>query len=767
MKIDSPYSYRDIADNVSEEDKLKEPYLKGNIIAAINDLIDDNEKIELEKAYLFAEGVRSKDEYTHLTSNYGIGNPTDIPFIPIMMRAISALIGKGLQNHLDYEVNLTNTDGLSYRLQSKKYSILNYVYRLLNEKKKLTEKNLSFLSSKENKFTDLLSDGDIEDIKKKYGESWKTDIEIAAKDFITNIVQDKELQHKFSLGLRDLIITGSRYERVYVDEYSNKPDYILCNPLDIFHDKRSDTVFLEDCRRVVYRMWKTRTELLKEYGHLLSDDEQEKIAELITDYYTNRDNYRERLFLETENEDVQIVNHHRHKLRENRIEVLHVEWIATNVVKDDKVKPNKNRSSKDDSIKGNARRQDRYEGYFINIGTGIFFGMGKCNNVVRKNSDPLSAKLTYNGIAFRGRNYKPFSFVLATKDIQDISDIAYYQRNNLLAHARVGGNITVLEHIPTAYGDSPEERILKDLAYKKIGANIVSISQEGNDPQSGYGFNNYGSYDPNLNGGLITAYNSVIDMCETQAYTMVGLNRQMLAEIEERDGKGTTMMAVQNGELVIKELMFTHGMLIKRTLTNLVNLSRITLNGKEEGKYIIGHNNNIYSIDANNYSICDFGIYITDEFENNKINAKIDSYVENAIAAGMLPLKQALELASSRSAAQKRQTIQTEFDRQQQDAKSQLEQLNTQLQEIAAENEKLKEELKKASEIKAKSEIEKSKLDLDNKKFEFEKKIKQRELSVREQYNMGKLEAEEEKIELQKIQAIENPTNTDNKIRFD
>jgi hypothetical protein len=75
--------YRVISDMVPEEEKNKLPYLVGNGARHIADLYF-GERIKERDCYNFYNGIRDDSEYRHLVDNYGIGQPIDFPFLPVM-----------------------------------------------------------------------------------------------------------------------------------------------------------------------------------------------------------------------------------------------------------------------------------------------------------------------------------------------------------------------------------------------------------------------------------------------------------------------------------------------------------------------------------------------------------------------------------------------------------------------------------------------------------------------------------------------------------
>ena len=117
---------------------------------------------------------------------------------------------------------------------------------------------------------------------------------------------------------------------------------------------------------------------------------------------------------------------------------------------------------------------------------------------------PNEPRLSINGIWYTNGHGGPYSLMLATADLQDKYDLNLYLKDNAAALSGTRGAIIDVSMIPEWLGDSPEERVIKYQAYRKVGAAIVDSAQEGmqltNQIYGGSGF------DDTLQPGTIQAY---------------------------------------------------------------------------------------------------------------------------------------------------------------------------------------------------------------------------------------------------------------------
>lgn len=768
-------SLLELSDFVKEEDKLKPGYLIGNCNRHIADLVTD--KVFERKCYDFFNGVRDSHEFQHLVDNYGISHPQDIPFVPLMGVMIKALTNVQLQNHLDYQVTCQNNDALVLKMEERRVKMLQEISleieRLFKKQLNLAQEYQKMMVKNPQQAEQLKEELEkevkkqtywIEDIKRrisqKYGSNWKTDFEIAAQEYIQYYIDRYNLKQKFNILFQDLCVTGQAYVRTYIKELGKDPVVQVCNPEETFFDYNEEQIWLQDSRRVVHRRWMTAADILTEYGHYLSEEDRKKLDAMFTDYYNSYGRWRsEQVFVGTVDSNNRANYEHLYftgtsRWRKVLIPVFHVEWISPNEVEDDTdVLDLVHTKGRDNIQSSKRRRKDRYECYKIDIGKGIYFGYGKCAYVNREIDNPYECKLSYNGLIYRGRNHRPYSLVWATRDIQNMYDITYFQLNNLFAMARPGGVIIPLEHIPKEFGKTVHERIIKSAAYKKAGMDqIISISQEGLEGQ--YAFNNFGSYPSNLDGNLLQAYMNYLEILREQAMNIVGLNRHLLGQIEELDGKGTTTMAIKQGEIITKDLYFLNGLLIKQTLTNIVNLSRLTISNNWVGSITVGDNHKIFSIDSERYSLADYGVFISDDFEDIEKLKRADELVIRALDAQMIDLKTAFNTLMSRSVSKRKQVIEQATAEVEQSASIQLNQLRQENEQLRKQIEDLNNTIKQLGGKELL--IQQEKLKLEKEKLKADIEIKNKEIELRRKQINDQRIIKKEALEIEKMQIMDN-----------
>jgi hypothetical protein len=234
----------------------------------------------------------------------------------------------------------------------------------------------------------------------------------------------------------------------------------------------------------------------------------------------------------------------------------------------------------------------------------------------------------------------------------------------------------------------------------------------------------------------------------------------MMGEIEERSGKGTTLQAIKQGELVVKELLFLHMQAIKKVLTGVVNASRMSYKNKPLlASYSIGDNYRTFSIGADNYSLCDFNVQIVDDSEELTMNMKADELVNMAIQNQTVRFKEAFELITAKSLQRKRQIIVRAQESEYTQLVQQLEQMQKQMQELEKQNEEL---TKKAGQLQQlDTQLKQKELELKERKIKSDEDLKIKELEIKKEDKQNKKEIDDQKIQVEKAQLFDNNKRND------
>jgi len=736
------YSYL-LLDTLPEQRKLQLDYLMANMDNAISYLVYD--KQHERRWYNLHNGIRDVRELQHLTDNYGVGVPTKIPFVPIMRKRINAIANKTLQSELDFHVTSANERAIDYKLEERRV-------------KMFQEMSLEMNKNMQKGQFPVIRETFMQQLREKYGSHWQADFEVAAQNYIHFFIEKKQLKKQFHQHMIDFCVAGQMYRRDFIRQLGKNPETWVINPEDFWCEYNPNSIWVEDSRRCVYRRWMTPTAILRELGHYMTEADREKIARTLSGYYNEK--YRKEILF-TEGKDLEsIALSDTPRYEADLLEVFHHEWITTNPVK---------LESKEDFIlaensgmeispDGTILQEDRYEAIKINVAGGVYAFLGKSKYVAREHDDPYRCKLSYNGLVYYYRNGMPYSMTGMTRDVQNMYDITYFHLNNLLAAARPGGTFTIMEHIPKFMGKTPLERLMKNTGYEKtLSQKIVSLTQEGQ--EGPVQFNNYGNYPTNLDGQLVQAFKDYLQVLEVMADSIVGLNPRLLGEMEERDGKGTTMMAIENGEMITKDLYYNHTLFFKKTLTNVLNLARLSFSKKPfTAAHTIGKDFNAFTLLPESFSMMDFNIFITDEAFEKKVDAKLDEYANVALQSGVADLKLVMDILTSRSITAKKDAIFNAQLAAEEKAGKQLEQTQQQMQQMQQELQQAQQLIKKYEDIAMN--LKQRQMALEERRLNEEISLKRAEIGLDTTKVSNENENEKSRIKAEILQLYDdNPRN--------
>ena len=98
---------------------------------AISELVKDKE--EIRKAYNYYNCKRDKEQFKYLEENFGLGNPTQVEFIPLIKKHVDALIGEYLDVPILQKVSCKDQETINNIFREKQLEIATESYKLLQQ----------------------------------------------------------------------------------------------------------------------------------------------------------------------------------------------------------------------------------------------------------------------------------------------------------------------------------------------------------------------------------------------------------------------------------------------------------------------------------------------------------------------------------------------------------------------------------------------------------------------------------------------------------
>lgn len=377
-------------------------YLIGQTDLAISELVFD--KLSLIKAYNYYSGIRDKDQFNHLESNYGLGNPTSITFIPLIRKHIDSLIGEFLSLPISPKISCKDKGTLSNIFRDKQLEIVKGLMGIL--KSKLENSIYASLKGESNtKIEDTQLKIELEETLESIENNFISNYEIAAQNIVTYLIQSKDIdfKNKLKILIADLLITGETYYAVKKTSGGTNIDIEVRNPLNSFIERNPKSIYLKKAFRSVHREWLSKSEILVKYGKLLSKEQIKELDSYKIDYTGNN------LMM------IKAVN--------NRTGSLMSEGILAGIDATPLYSESPNYNMKlypvyeVEWIDTENSKQWRYS--TVRIGADLYILEGKDENSIRSIDTPDETCLSMNGIYFTSRTGKPYSLILETADLQD------------------------------------------------------------------------------------------------------------------------------------------------------------------------------------------------------------------------------------------------------------------------------------------------------------------------------------------------------------
>lgn len=739
----------------TEKEKDTEDYLVGCTDSAIAELI--KEKDYLRKAYNYYNGQRDAQQFRHLEDNFGIGNPTSIEFIPLIRRHVDALVGQHLQNKIKPKVTCKDKPTLNKIQRAKQLAI--YQAEVNRLKTQFTTNfEFAFAPPEQKDAQQVPIDTAVEDeltkLKDDIAMNFVSEFEIAAQNVLLHLIQSKavDMYHKLKTLFLDILVAGQCFYKVQVRHQGETPEIEVLNPFDVFFDRNPNSPYVKTCPRVVVRRWMYRDQILNKYGHFLtSDDLDSLISGMPEGPNTSMMYVRSEaggLIADTSVgiDPMSIYNndyaHSQYYTKFNLIPVYEVEWLTTN--KNDY----KNAEGQ------TCYRTDRYKS--VRIGADIYVDMGKDEDIIRSVESPYDCFNSTNGLFYSDRNGAPYSLVLATANLQDKYDILHFYRDTLLANSGVKGDWVDVANLPTFLGATPAERLLKFKAYKKGGLALINTAQEGRGANHNTVFN---GFDDTVPGQAIQAIQLAIQQTEDTCSAITGVFRELLGAIEQHDAVSNVEVGVRQSAVITKQYYQTMDNITTELLLDAINSCKESYREGMVGSLIMGDKmQQIFSVSPEHFTFTDYDVHIADSSDTIKDMQKIDAITMELIKGNQVDVDIVIECIGVESLTDMKQSVLNavkkrkaennqlqQLEQQLANAQNQLKQLQQQAQQLQQQNQQLKDKG----------------MQIEEKAIDDDYTVRMTQNKNERDYNDKKLQLDQQRIELEKLQLFDNRKSND------
>lgn len=709
---------------------------------AIAELVYD--KTKLRKAYNYYNCKRDKEQFKFLEENYGIGQPTEIAFIPLIRKHVDALIGEFLDLPIQPKISCKDTETINNIFREKQIKIATELTKTLQQN--LKNNLLRVLGSKD--MMDLNIKQQLDKVVEDINETFISDFEIAGQNIIEYLIQsrDVDLQNKLRQLYKDLLITGFDFFRAHPASSKKNVEIDCLNPLNVFPDLNYDSPYIKDSYRIVVRTYLTRDQILSKYGNDLSRDDIAKVHDLWQDHWGTRESYYVRSMTSMgtpatdgirAGEEVTpgYPEQHWYRYDNELVPVYEVEWKET-----DK-----------DFI------EQRYS--TVRIGEEIYILYGKDEKAVRTKDCPERCCLSVNGVWFNDRQGEPYSLVTASMVIQDKYDLAIFYRDKLIANSGSVGDWINMPTLPTFLGDTMPERIMKWLAYKKQGIGLIDTSQEGQVNTGQAPLNQlFNGFDDTIKVQAVQAIQAVIDSLEQTETSISGVFRERLNGIQQRDAVTNVQVGINNSFTITKQWHFQMNLVLREILLDALNCAKIVYKEGLTGTLILGHKlQKIFTALPEHFTVTDFDIHLITSTDIIKEIEQIKALVPEFIKAGIVSADILMDIVTAKSLTEMKSKVNKALKKQKQE-NDQIQQLTQQVEELQNNLQQAQQQLQQAQQKV--EQLNEAKLQLEQQKIKAENEVEMYKARTDRSFKENQAENDTKRTQIELMQLYDgNPYN--------
>tara|TARA_R110000796_G_scaffold53618_2_gene125796 strand:- start:1122 stop:3383 length:2262 start_codon:yes stop_codon:yes gene_type:complete len=614
--------------------------------------------------YNLYNGFINAKDYEYITDQYGIPYPAQMANFPLISTKIDLLVNEDADRPLDKKVKSINKKA-AIRKQNFKVSLV--ANELLKEVKDEFEQKFGVKAQTENDNFPIPDDID-EFMRYEYKEL----IEEVCQDGLDYLIEKYRMKDMFRDGLRDFLVTGKVFYKVYVkngDPYVRRID-----PRTLIWDKTVQTDYLEDAQWVAEERWLTINETIDEFREDLKQEDIQKLEELkeISSHEG----------LSNWNSEFEWVDYSQNK--GVRIRIVTCEWKS---IKQLKFKVSENKHDKNNPFKKivtdnyKPRKNEKIENLYVDdiweateIGGQVYVQCRRRPNQVRSVDDAGSTPLSFVGCVHNHTTGSSKSLTDLLRHTQMLYNIVHYHIE--LTLARAGGKAVIYDvaQLPTNIG-MDMQTVMYHL--KTDGVIPINSMQEG---QEATKFNQFQQVDFTLSSSVQQLINLKL-MLEQTAGQISGVSPQREGAISQYEYVGNVQRSVVQSSLSTKGWFFQHNEVKKMVFERVCNLMKVCWsNGKKAG-YVLGDGGYKFLNVLPDIALNDYGIFLGDSGKDDAMRKMVQEMSSSAVQSGNLTLLDAIKVLKSESLSEAEAVLERGLESMK-DMQKQMQEQQAQQQEM-------------------------------------------------------------------------------------
>ena len=509
---------------------------------------------------------------------------------------------------------------------------------------------------------DLL-DGSIKKLEQKARTTYQTRKEMLIHSGLEFLMAKYDYKGMFNAGFESLFVTDQEVYKLEEVFEGDDPRVRRCNASMVYYGADMESEYLDEVPWVCEERFLPISEVIAQYGHHMDATEVSDLKGRYNyDAYTSFTGNTSFNSMAVGGGDSCSSGIYSGSIAfsGDLVRVVEVAWKSVSKVLATRTKNKYEEGSYHTHLVADERelkradevlvryRIDWWEG--VCIAGDTYARLRKCPFQHRDVRDLGKAYGPYVGFAYNGMDRRPYSRVLAVKDIQVLYNLVLYQIELLVALSSIKGVIMDKAQIPA--GMSTKEWFF----YLKQGVGVIDSTQEGSNGRRPT-FNQFQTYDMSF-GTAISQLIQITERLEYLAGRVIGIPPQRMGEVLPQDQVSTHKQAIASSNLTTETMFFKHNKLVRRVLSRVANVLPYAWKEGKRGSYVMGDlGQKILQIESGDLedAMCD--VFISDGGSDQRIMDNLTAAVQNQFTNGQASLSQLLAVSTTKNLRELTETI--------------------------------------------------------------------------------------------------------------
>ena len=728
--------------------------------------------------YDLVNSIFKEEDFDHVINPYGLdfsklgGTATQMQNYNIIRSRLETLRGEEMNTPINYFVYAISGEAVSAKKQKKKdmlkelmkaqirmtFGIEDQVKQLEGQIQQIQQATQTAQDAKQGQqlqqqLQELQQQRqnmpDIAAEMKRFNSEYTDPTEQTNNKILQYLIRKDRLNLKFNLGWFHALVSAE--EVYYTGINRGHPSARAVNPLQFDYDKGANTTFIHEGNWAREEYWLPISEVIGEYGDVLTDAQVKKISSGKAQHAYVRGGMEQGFAYSFDGGQRRSLTNTIDGIS-SHVYIMKASWRS--YAKVGMLKYTDPRSGKVEEVEVDdtfvLTDELKKMGSIVEwvwdteIWEGTLIGTDTFVNIRPKSNQ--TKNLPYIGYIYNNVNSIATSMVDLVKSHQYTYIIVWWRLEQELAKAKGKKFIMDMAQVPKSMGWDIDKWMYY---FENMGVIWINSREEGRkgDPNSMAQFNQFNSVDMALS-QVVGQYMEVMNKLEALVEDIMGVSPQRMGEVGKSETATGAQTAIARSTNVTKPWFFFHDLVKEEVLAELLELAKIAyIDGAELELVLDEFEVETLKIDGDKLNSSEMGVFVTNSFEDRNKREQMAQLLQNAVQQGKASLTDVANVIDSKSMSYIKSTL-AEGEANARKAEQASSEQQAQSAQSALEAQTKKEEVDRVHEKDLKQmEIDKdiliAKLDTVNQGLGEDTALKANE-------SAGKLSLEGEKLKLDK-----------------